>query len=536
MNNLITALATQLTEWSYQSTVIRTDPFNAIDLDVEITHEDGASWRVPAFWGGGQEWRVRFAPPKSGRYQVVTSCSDPDDQGLQKIRTTLKILEYQSDNPLLKHGQLQLTKSQCSFEYADGKPFFWLGDTWWMGLSKRLNWPDDFQRLTADRVEKNFTIIQIVAGLLPDMSPFDERSTNEAGFPWEKDFSTINPAYFDMADLRINWLVRSGLMPCILGSWGYYLLLLGMDKMKKHWRYLIARWGAHPVIWCLAGEADMPYYLSESPKEESQQQREGWAKIGKYVQSIDPYSRLITVHPSHIGRDQVTDESVMDFNMLQTGHWGYESSANTIKTMTAELDRTPTMPIVVSEVNYEGIIHGTQAEIQRLTFWSSFLSGSAGYSYGANGIWQVNCRNKPYGCGPNGSNWGTTPWEDAYQLPGSAHLGLAAILLQRYEWWRFEAHQEWVTPSGSQTDVGAPFAAGIPGKIRIIYFYAPALPWRNNPIRVTNIEADVSYQAFFWDPRTGEQHDIGTVTPNAAGEWQVPLQPTFDDWILILKI
>jgi hypothetical protein len=63
------------------------------------------------------------------------------------------------------------------FAYADGSPFFWLGDTWWMGLTKRLTWPEDFQQLTADRRAKGFTVIQIVAGLYPDMPAFDERRT-----------------------------------------------------------------------------------------------------------------------------------------------------------------------------------------------------------------------------------------------------------------------------------------------------------------------------------------------------------------------
>ena len=54
-------------------------------------------------------------------------------------------------------------------------PFFWLGDTWWMGLTKRLLWPEGFKLLTADRVKKGFTVIQIVAGLYPDMVPFDSR-------------------------------------------------------------------------------------------------------------------------------------------------------------------------------------------------------------------------------------------------------------------------------------------------------------------------------------------------------------------------
>ena len=65
--------------------------------------------------------------------------------------------------------------------------------------------------------------MQIVAGLYPDMPAFDPRGENEAGLPWEKDYATIRPAYFDMADLRIAHLVDNGIAPCIVGCWGYFL-------------------------------------------------------------------------------------------------------------------------------------------------------------------------------------------------------------------------------------------------------------------------------------------------------------------------
>ena len=162
------------------------------------------------------------------------------------------------------------------FQHADGTPFFWLGDTWWMGLCKRLSWPDGFETLTADRVHKGFTMVQIVAGLYPDMEPFDERGANEAGYPWERDFARINPAYFDMADVRIQHLADHGLAACIVGFWGYFIPRMGMDKVKQHWRYLIARWSAYPVVWCLAGEGTMPYYLSKT-KEQDARNAEAWA-------------------------------------------------------------------------------------------------------------------------------------------------------------------------------------------------------------------------------------------------------------------
>ena len=80
---------------------------------------------------------------------------------------------------------------------------------------------EDFQELAADRVAKGFSLIQIVAGLYPDMEPFDERGANEAGFPWDREFTRINPAYFDLADLRLahRGAVRVW-FPCIFGLLG----------------------------------------------------------------------------------------------------------------------------------------------------------------------------------------------------------------------------------------------------------------------------------------------------------------------------
>jgi hypothetical protein len=40
--------------------------------------------------------------------------------------------------------------------------------------------------LAEDRKRKGFNVVQIVAGLYPDMHPFDPRGANEAGFPWEE--------------------------------------------------------------------------------------------------------------------------------------------------------------------------------------------------------------------------------------------------------------------------------------------------------------------------------------------------------------
>ncbi|MGA3073764.1 MAG: DUF4038 domain-containing protein [Bryobacteraceae bacterium] len=71
-----------------------------------------------------------------------------------------------------------------------------------------------------------------------------------------------------------------------------------MARIKQHWRYLIARWGAHPAIWCLAGEGTMPYYLAEDKQRDQAMQKHGWTELGRYVRATDPFHHPITIHPS----------------------------------------------------------------------------------------------------------------------------------------------------------------------------------------------------------------------------------------------
>jgi hypothetical protein len=503
-----------------------------LELDVLVTHDSGATWRVPAFWAGGRDWWVRFAPPKPGHYRWKSECRGAKDEWLHGREGDLEAAPAKSETPLLRHGPIRVSANGRRFEHEDGTRFLWLGDTWWMGLTKRLHWPDDFQRLTGDRVAKGFTVVQIVAGLYPDMDWHDPRGENEAGFPYSKDFSEPNPAYFANADVRICHLVRAGLVPCIVACWGYYLPWAGEEKLKRHWRNLIARWGAYPVVWCLAGEGTMPYYLSETKDADKKRQREGWTEIARYVRSIDPMRRPITIHPTDVGRDQVTDPSVLDFDMLQTGHSGYDSIPNTVNLMTACVARTPTMPVVDGEVDYEGFLHGNYDEVQRMAFWSCMLSGAAGHTYGANGIWQVNTREQPYGASPHGNTWGHRPWDEAMALPGSAQLGIGKHILLKHGWPDIEPHQEWIEPSANEKNRWGPYAAGIPKRLRIIYSYQ--LVWGRSQ-RVKGIEPGVAYRAKFINPSTGVEHDLGAVQPEADGSWLVPQQPELRDWVLILS-
>jgi len=533
---MIRSMQNRIAEFSLHSARAYDDPFNDVEVSAVFTGPGGAERIVPAFWRGDGTWTVRFSSPVLGRHSYRTVCSEADDAGLHGREGMVEVLPYEGKNPLLRHGPLRVSENGRHLEHQDGTPFFWLGDTWWMGLCKRLKWPGQFQALTADRVAKGFTLIQIVAGLYPDMEPFDERGANEAGFPWEEGYARINPAYFDMADLRIDYLVESGLVPCIFACWGFFMDFAGKEVLKKHWRYLVARWGAYPVVWCVAGEVLMNWYLRRFKREDERRAfedgiRSDWMEVTRYLRRIDPYRRPVTAHPGGRGSREMLADDLVDIEMLQTGHGGHASVANTVNQVTESVAQEPRMPVVNGEVSYEGIGGSCWQDVQRIMFWTCMLSGAAGHTYGANGIWQFNTRSRPYGPSPHGMTWGNMPWEDACQLPGSRQVGLGRRLLERYEWWRLEPAPDLVEGRWTRQNYYGRYAARIPGQCVIVYI---PLSWGG--VTVKGLDARVPQRAFFFDPATGDEYDLGKVEPDAQGRWSPPGRPPlYQDLVLVVE-
>ena len=99
---------------------------------------------------------------------------------------------------------------------------------------------------------------------------------------------------------------------------------------------------------------------------------------------------------------------------------------------------------------------------------------------------------------------------------------------------RFEYHPEWVQPHADEEDPLNPYAAGIPGELRVIYLpkaLFPA-PW-GAPVTVVGLEPDVRYRATFFDPIEGGTHALSEVT--GSDTWQIPSPPVLQDWVLVLE-
>lgn len=448
--------ANVMVELTFTATRTYSDPFNEVTLDAVFHDPEGRELRVPAFWAGSNVWKARYASPVLGTHRFRSECSEPKDKGLHDISGKVEVKPYTGKNPLFTHGPLKLSSNRRFMEHTDGTPFFWLGDTWWMGLCHRMSWPEDFQKLAADRKEKGFNVIQIVMGLYPDMHPFDPRGANEAGFPWDTNYTSIRPEYFDAADRRLAYLVEQGFTPCIFGAWGHYVTGMGVERAKQHWRYLIARYGAWPVVWSAAGEANLPWYGVEKFPYDDRKQAKDWSEVMRYIRATDPFQRLLTIHPTGLKRlssRHVTDDSgLLDFDMLQTPHGRRDAVAETVKNVRQSYADNPVAPVINGEASYEMLEAGggpIPTEWPRRMFWLCLMNGAAGHTYGANGIWQVNRKGQPHGPSPTAGSpphgYGAIPWDEAMNFPGSRQVAFGKKLFEQYPWQDFRPHPEWAS-------------------------------------------------------------------------------------------
>jgi hypothetical protein len=534
--------ANVMVELTLKATRNYADPFNGASLEAIFNDPQGRELRVPGFWDGADRWRIRYASSIPGTHHFRTVFSDTRDTGLHGVTGRVEVKAYKGANPLYVHGPLRVNSTHRYLESADGTPFFWLGDTWWMGLCSRLHWPDEFKALASDRRSKGFSVIQLIAGLYPEMDAFDPRGANEAGFPWTSDFSRIRPEYFDAMDKRIKWLVEQGLTPCIVGAWGYYLPWMGEEKIRDHWRYLVARYAALPVIWCAAGEASLPWYFARDFPDNQPDQIRDWTEVLRFIRATDPFHRLLTVHPSGKGRassrSAVLDPNLLDIDMLQTPHGGPILMPETVTTIRQSWADTPVLPVIDGEACYELLQtreETVSARQARRMFWTCMLNGAAGHTYGANGIWQCNRREQPFGLSPKGENYGTLSWDQAMRLPGADQVCLGKKLLEQLPWQQFEPHPEWVEfllkPADSvKEDPFAPQAAGIPGVIRMIY-----VPQADS-IRLKNLDGGAVYAAACVDPVTGGRSRLPSFKAPEDRSWTFSPPPELDhDWVLVLR-
>ena len=238
------AASNVFTEVVFRSAVDRPDPFNG-HAGRRVPAPSGQSSRCPP--SGPAAGRGRSATPRARSAPIATgpSAATRPTPGLHGVEGRVEVAPYAGDNPLFRprpdprRRRPSPLRARRRHALLLARRYLVDGPLPPPPLPRRVR---PARRPTAR--PRASTSSRSSPGSIPTCPPSTPAGANEAGFPWEKDYARIRPEYFDAADKPLRHLVDQGISPCIVGMWGYFLPWMGVEKAEKHWRYLIARYGA----------------------------------------------------------------------------------------------------------------------------------------------------------------------------------------------------------------------------------------------------------------------------------------------------
>ena len=239
----------------------------------------------------------------------------PEETGLSGVQGTIECIPYEGDLAIYQHGFLKVHPSGRYLTYADGTPFFWLGDTHW-AFAFGERWDESnhpqmtsmFRGMADRRKEQGYNVYQ--TNLRSDS--WKEHKSRY----WKTDAADDVPDvafYQNELDRRMQYLADLGFINALGFAWSGSIEQ-GVEHQKHLARYIIARYGALPVVWTLAGE--VAGYFPGKPRETA---IKGWREVAKYVEKMDGYGTLQTAHYTNERpfADYYYDESWFDFVLNQ---------------------------------------------------------------------------------------------------------------------------------------------------------------------------------------------------------------------------
>jgi uncharacterized protein DUF4038/uncharacterized protein DUF5060/collagenase-like protein with putative collagen-binding domain len=509
-------------ENSFVSTNEYQNPVQQVKIKVEFTSPDGTKRNIFGFWDGAKQWRVRFSPDQVGSWTYKTTCSDEGNSGLNNQTGKFECVKYKGNLDIFKHGELRISDNHRYIVHNDNTPFFWLADTVWCGPA--LSDFDDWTVFCQDRVEKEFTAIQFV------MTQWRMTKTDADGNPTYtgKENITLNMKYFQRLDKYVDQINHAGLVAVPVLLWairgepnpGYSL---PEDQKIILAEYMIARYGAHQVIWFLGGDGNY-----------SGKRADTWKRIGRAVFNKDQH-RLATMHVGGTmwAEKEFRGEPWFDFLGYQSGHG---DSAKTLKWLnqgppSTEWNNQPTLPFINTEPNYEAHngysskkAHNDHS-VRRAAYWSLLVSPTAGVTYGGQGIWGWHTRVKAPA--DHISTGLGSPWNIAKDLPGAFSMKYLHQFFKSIDWWTLLPAQEIVLNQPGQKDPAKFIAAAKSkdGALAVIY-----LP-EGGEVKLDTTSLKKDADARWYHPRTGGwlKADMILQSPQTF--------KTFDrnDWVLLIE-
>ena len=515
-------LAVQLWgRWERSFTGLDADP-GRTNLTVQLRSPSGEQREAAGFWDGGTTWRVRFMPDEEGKWRYETKWQPATGAAEPESGTFTCKREASDGNPFAEYGPIQVSGDGRYFVHADRTPFFWLADTAWNGAL--LSTREDWSRYLDDRVTKRFSAIQFVTTQWRTAYQNLEGRVAYAG----RENITIHPEFFQRIDQRIDEINAQGLLavPVVLWSLGeeeYTPGKLPVNQAIRLARYIVARYGAHHVAWCLGGDGDFggeaaPY----------------WKELGRAVFDRGDHAPAF-LHPRGMRWpwDDYRDETWLTALGYQSGHGDNAETLDWIHSGPPfeKWREAPSRPIINLEPPYEDHIsyHTKQRHsaynVRRASYWSLLNAPTAGVSYGAHGVWSWETTPQtPLNHDRTGE---ARPWHKAMALPGSMHMKHMAELLAELSWWKLRPSQHLLEEQPGADDPARFVSVALSEDDDFALAYFPV----GGAARLRTGSPAGGFSSAAWvNPRTGERTPS---KPSESGEYQAP---SSEDWMLLLRI
>lgn len=520
-----------------------------VRMDVRFVHKkSGQTITRPAFWDGGNTFLVRFAPTEEGVWKWTAVC--PEDASLDGHKGSLRCVEYQGDLEIYRRGFVTVIPGKKHFTYADGTPFFYLGDTHWGMLTEEYDSPghhaggtgaeSHFKYIVDRRVEQGFTVYQ--------SEPIGARFDLRDGVVNQDDIEG-----FRMTDKYFEYIADAGLVHT--NAQFFFVtdmssaLAADKEKLENISRYWVARFGAWPVMWTLAQEMDNDYYHERGFNSVYDHTCNPWVEVAEYMHKHDGYSHPLSGHQENnvfttvtgagwkedvaIGRAASVFRS--DEVAERTGHswWAVQWNPQFTEPAEPELVRdylNSSRPAV----NYEGKYCGlwTMDSGSRIQGWSAYLCGFCGYGYGAIDIWLYNSLfdiNQPSfdGIETISIEEKMKPWSESIEYPSANQMMHIRNYFEAFDWWNLTPVL-CDEPSFEARSTAHAYAKT--SDRHVFYFFGKETATGT----INSLEPSEKVTMSWYDPRIGETSETMEATVSADGTLELPLKPDTQDWVLTI--
>jgi hypothetical protein len=448
------------------------------------------------------------------------------------VATLLAACGTSEAQPRLDPGQPVSVKVRKSFPVGvsangrylvdqNGAPYLLVGDSP-QCLATNLS-PADMDYFFADREQHGFNAMWVDTLCGPYTGGRSNYSTYDGITPFTtpEDLSTPNPAYFARIDSLVKLAATYGitllLEPAETGSFRNLLRSNGVAKDFAYGAYLGRRYRNAPnIIWLSGNDYQSDQWATYDPYTTA---------LARGLRSPDP-KRLQTVeldYPVSLSTDNPRWASLVGLNSAYT-------YSPTYAEVLEGYNRTPTLPVILLEANYEGEnnVGGSPASpdiLRRQEYWT-MLSGASGQLYG------------------NHYTWGFqySRWKDELDTAGATQIAILVNFFTSLPWYNLVPDQTHIlvtsgfgTPkvTGLVSDSDYATAASTPdGRLAIVYLPTP------RPITVDMGRFRGPVTGRWLDPTNGRYTAAASgPIPNTGSHEFTPTGPNGEgngDWVLVL--